>query len=125
MIAQPPLQYIVVSRDVSLSMALIPECLLAIVELAFKQAVHANDFTHFINLASANKSFFSMAIHLLWRELPSAQPLLHLLSTNIVVRSVYFDYSHKRTWHYVSYSSTRANTITILPLEITPHPLHI
>ncbi|KIK36126.1 hypothetical protein CY34DRAFT_16599 [Suillus luteus UH-Slu-Lm8-n1] len=81
-------------------MSLIPDLLFAIVNLVFKRALHANNFTDLVNMASANKALFRLTIPLLWRELPSAQPLLHLLPTNVVVRSVTYDPSDRIVWHY-------------------------
>ncbi|KAG2038740.1 hypothetical protein BDR03DRAFT_1009491 [Suillus americanus] len=81
-------------------MPLIPEILLTIVQLVFQQALHANDFTDFINLTTANKVFFELATPILWRELPSAQPLLHLLPSNVVVRFLDRDLSGDTKWHY-------------------------
>ncbi|KAG1863908.1 hypothetical protein F4604DRAFT_1929030 [Suillus subluteus] len=81
-------------------MSLIPELLLTILQLVFQQALHANDFTDFINLTTANKALFELAVPILWRELPSAQPLLHLLPSNVVVRSVDHHLSSATKWHY-------------------------
>jgi hypothetical protein len=61
-------------------MSLIPDLLFIIIELVLKQAVHTNNFTDLMNMASVNKVLFRLAIPLLWRELSSAQPL-HLVKT--------------------------------------------
>jgi hypothetical protein len=70
-------------------MFIIPELLCEIFLYIFQQALHA----------MANKSFFALAI--LWKELLSAQLLLHLLPSNIVVRYIDQDFSNESKYHYV------------------------
>ncbi|KAG2136425.1 hypothetical protein DEU56DRAFT_913005 [Suillus clintonianus] len=75
-------------------MFLLPEVLRTVCQLVFNRALQ-HSFTDFMNLMLANKVCFYTAMPLLWKELPSLQPILHTFPSNVVVR-----FYKDAQWHY-------------------------
>lgn len=70
--------------------------------LAIFEQVHLakDDLGHFASLATVNKAVSDVVIRLLWKELPSMMPLIHLLPDDAVTKQR----DSSGLWHFVSHN---------------------